>query len=1197
MKIKRLKIQGFKSFADPVVFDLPLGISAVVGPNGCGKSNIVDAVRWVLGEQNARHLRGRLMEDVIFSGSETRKPMGMAEVVLTFSNDGGAAPPRFASFGEIEVKRRLYRSGESEYYINKVRARLRDIVDLFTDTGIGTRAYSIIEQGQVGWLINARAEERRVIFEEAAGINRFKGKRDAALRRLEATKANLTRIGDITGEVKRRLGSLKRQARKAERCKALRDELREVELRLAGRSYRELAGRIDEGRRRLSLLADEEAALAARMSAAEAAGEELSGGRDEAEAAFAETRNRLAAIDGEIDGCERENERVAMLVSGLERDERRLGEEIAALEAEREAAGGQVEEIASAVADREASIARSREELAARERSLAEARERLDEERSLLSAEKAAHLKILSELSELKHSMKASMREEDDLRLREARAAREISETSAALEERRARLGELRSGLDGLVEKARSLGAELEKSSAELKALEDERAAVEEELGALTGELSHKASRLRALEEMEARYEGLKDGVKAVMRLGRDGERGGRSRLSSGVRCLLADVIEPSPGFERAVEAVLGDRLQYVLVDDMEGAVEAVEYLKERSAGRGSFVPLKEAGSPVMAGVGDPAIGLDGTVDASVLIDEVRVKDGCEGFVRALLGNVVVVDDMAAAAELWRGNGAVRTIVTREGEVVDPCGVVTGGRGGGAEGGILRQKMEIKRLRDDVARLEGRLRPLRQRREGLSAAVAETRKVVEGLRETLHSTEIGRVEVEGRVKRLAEEVERLSTRCGALASERSGAEEKLKEVAAAKAALSARREELEERRGAVEARMAELSSREAELAAECERCRASVTEARVAIASAREQLGALKERLAEKKRLIDELGGRMELKAAEVESGLRERREAQSRAAGLKRRIEKLLSEREGVRRREIEQGEVIAGLVRRQKELEEELKGLRSELSRVREEAGRLSVELKETELRREALSERMADRYGCDLAAYTAGAAAGEGDIDVEALEGRRDELRARLDSLGEVNMAALEEFAELDERHKFLVSQQEDLTRSMEAIRKAIARINRTSRERFRRTFDEVNATFKKTFPRLFNGGRAELRLSDESNILESGIEIAAQPPGKRLQNMTLLSGGEKALTATALIFSIFLIKPSPFCLLDEVDAPLDDANIDRFNAFLKEMSARSQFLLITHNKRTMELADRLYGITMEEPGVSKAVSVEF
>ncbi len=1204
MKIKRLSIQGFKSFVDRVVLDFAAEPAAIIGPNGCGKSNVIDAIRWVTGEQNPRHLRGRQMEDVIFNGSEARKPVGMAEVVLTFSNERAKAPSRFAAFSEIEVARRLYRSGESEYYINRVRCRLRDVVDLFTDTGIGKEGYSIVEQGQVSWLVNARPEERRVLFEEAAGVNRFKHRRDTAIRRLEATKENLLRVSDIIAEVKRQLNSLNRQAKKAERYRAAKEALKDIDLRLSSMEYALILQKKSAKEKKIEEAGDEAIRLATEKSAAELRRDTALSELHGVEERYQAIGEKVSALEKELGAGEREVELSRIRGEELQRDIARLTSEIDDLSRKKDAAGAAIEETRSSLAGAAASTKEGEAALSRLKSELDEMLGELGGKTALEAEMKARLVQNRARLSDIRHALQSAIDEERREREREARCGagmQEATEKIAALEDP---LENLKRDMALSTEQGESLESEARGLREELAGLEEKRRGLISGVEGLKEARAAARARLNTLEEMERNLDNVHGGARAIL-------KGGTLR---GVHGIVADFIEANAGFERAVEAALAERLEYVIVEGQGEGLEAIGFLKSNSGGRGSFVPLKDL-RPAPSAV--PA-GLAGRIGARPLVDEIKIRDGYGPMVKALMGETLLVNDMDEALALWRTDGMFSTIVTLEGERLNPEGVITGGGSGGPGGGILQRRGEIKGIKGEISGFEARLGELVAALSAIDNDIASARQGLERLAEDLHRVEIQRVNTEGETKRQETELKSLIQLQSDLAAGKEEARAALERLSEKKRALAAEREAIEGAIKGDEEGLGEVVTAIAAMEEKKSALSARVTASQVELARLTERRRALETRLGEQERLVEELGRALKARLDEkalAETGVEEKeKEAAEAEARLKGLYNGLVAARE---ERAREEG-ALASIRGRIKEVEEAISALDEKKRRLEEEQGALGFGLKELELRASNLEERLAERYGLglkdlqptktpssgDAAEERDGRGAVTGDapdagapVDMASLREERDALQARILAMGEVSLSALEEYRELEGRHAFLLAQQEDLTKSTEGLMKAIARINRTSRARLRAAFDEINERFRENFPKFFRGGHAELRLTDETNILESGIDIVAQPPGKKLQNISLLSGGEKALTAVSLIFSIFLIKPSPFCLLDEVDAPLDEANIDRFNAFVRDISNISQFILITHNKRTMEVVDRLYGVTMEEPGVSKIVSVRF
>ena len=1183
MRIRKLELCGFKSFVEPTVLELSPGISGIVGPNGCGKSNLVDALRWVLGEQAPSRLRGDAMEDVIFNGSANRGPNGMAEVSLLLENDGGPdaaeLPEHLRDVAEILVTRRYFRDGESEYLINRRPCRLRDITELFLGTGVGTRAYAMIEQGKVDQLVNAKPEDVRLFIEEAAGTTRYRNRRLAAERKMERTKENLARVNDILHEIERNIGFYRRMAKKAEQYRLAQEELRRVELQVARRRYDRLGAElaaIDEAREALrrretglaeSIRALEEARSDARRSLERVEGE--LGGRQES---LAQLRAARASAEARLEMLEREDRDAAERTARIERERTQmsarlgeLGEERTRLDAE---LGALATEHASRAGELETSLAAATEgerEVAI----LSEAREEAKNDVvDLLSRE----ADLRNRIATAERQIEALMRRREQVEAEAAGFAR----TTETLEAEAARLGAER---DALAARFTEADEERRRIAAGLERLRAEKAGLEKATLAAAGALAETESRLASAEEIERGYERYQEGVRNVMRRHAD--------APNGVLGLVAEILEAPPEFEKAVAAALGERLQHVIVRTPEDARAAIEELKGAAGGRSGFIPLETA-RPTVRDV--DALRVEG---AAPLLELVQVEEGYGPLAERLLGDAVVVNDLGAGLAIYRRNGAVRTIVTRDGDVVHPSGVISGGSEAPYEEGLLAQRREIRRLREEIARRRDEQTALARRYEEAERELAEASARDGRLEETLRELSVERMRLGKDAERAGEaldrgradgsraraELEELARELEAIAGEGEAARSDLASTAESRMRRETERHDAEirlaERRAALDAQTRAATELRVELARVVEK-ETRLREARLRLdEQCREHAGRI-ESLDGEKEALRLRGGARRDEAEALGSALGRNRAEEEE---LSRLVESQRSEANGLR-------EAIEAAERR-------LAADRDERERAQAERAERDVAHAERILRVENTVTGIRERYQLELESVEIEPG------DETELEARFVELQSKVDRLdrSQAGMEAVSELAEAEQRRDFLVAQKTDLEASIADLQKTIASLNRASRDRFAETFAAVDEKFQETFPKLFRGGKARLVLTDESNLLETGVDIHVQPPGMNLRTLSLLSGGQKALTAVSLIFSLFLTRPSPFCVLDEVDAPLDDANIDRFNQIVHEMGQQSQFLLITHNKRTMEVADTLYGVTMEDPGVSKIVSVRF
>jgi chromosome segregation protein len=1229
MRLQKLQISGFKSFSDRSELAFDRGVTAIVGPNGCGKSNVADAIVWVLGEQSAKSLRGDQMQDVIFNGSEARKATAAAEVRLMLtgvtsaaekargaeSSDADEPLPILAR--DVEVTRRLYRSGESEYLINGEVVRLKDVHELLMDTGLGAKAYAIIEQGKIGQILSTRPTDRRQLIEEAAGVTKYKARRRAAELKLEASQQNLTRVDDIIFEVEKQRAALKRQAAKARRYKRLREELRRWEKVLFARRYRALAGEIESARARLSERRDAETAAAARLSAAE---EQLARTRidlAQAESQAGAVREAAHARELEID---RQQNHIAFNEQQLVDLGARSGEiadELAAIESRREPAH-------QALVERREAAGR-----AAGER---------DQASGALAAENAAYETAYVGLQALEADVEEK-RQEVYLALTAISSLQHAIDNAAAarerVEEELSRLEAERSDVD--VEDAR-LQADLEAGRQQLATAEVRLERVRAEGEARQAQLAdarddHEQRRLETrageqdLASVEARLASLEELEAARAQYG-DAARFLLADRSAGLRQFgsLADCLEVDRGYERAVESYLGDLLQHVLVPDHDEAARGLALVREHNAGRCGFLVV---GGQVPSGDPAPAPPLDGLVPMASVV---RITGEHAGFIRHAIGHAWIAPSFAGAAEASRATEL--PVVTPDGDVLRGAHLVYGGVREESRG-ILSTKREVKELRDRADAVRHALAQLAERTEEAASAIDRLTQEIARLVAEAHAQEKAIVGFEALVANALENRDRLTRKAEVLDTERARAQEERRvlEDREREARESVARQE--DVRLAADERLAIAQRQFQEARGAAEVISRRVADARAAHAGLVERATALLTEVARQEDVIEELESRFASRHEEARQNQERRAALRQGIEDGKQRLDLDLQDLDRLRGQVREADERLTSLRLAADGEEVAIRESRKALDAVRADVSELDLsrvtaesdlahlastcveavqatldqvlaEVEEAEREGQAApgvamtdepEEEAGDEEGETAAAApeaavaeVAAPAAAPTTPD-EAIAG----LKTKIDRLGPVNMMAIEQFDELESRHTFLTVQRKDLRDSIAATGEAIKRIDETSKERFREAFAVINQNFQETFAVLFGGGRAGLALLDETDVLESGIEIVAQPPGKRLQSVQLLSGGEKALTAIALMFGIFRYKPSPFCVLDEIDAPLDDANIGRFTDILKQMQQETQFIIITHSRKTMEIADRLYGVTMEEPGVSKLISV--
>jgi chromosome segregation protein len=1181
MHIKKLEIAGFKSFVDRTVIHFDHDVIGVVGPNGCGKSNIVDAIRWCLGEQSAKHLRGRAMEDVIFNGSESRGPAGLSEVTITFDNTNpdyaASLPIEFRDYPEIAITRRLFRDGTSEYLINKTQVRLRDVTELFLGTGVGTKAYSIVEQGRIGQIVSARAEDRRLFIEEAAGITKYRQRRKQAERKMELTRQNLTRVNDIVSEIDRTRASLKRQVAKAERFIEYRRELddlvlhdashRLLELLVVNRVEREASDELNaqtggmrdrlreadgsiEGVRRESAMAEARTDEASRQAfdadnSVSALHAELDRLRDRIShltTRLDSGRNELGTIDVRVGELDREREELAERMSGLDTDERT-----------REA---------DALAETEALSTLQAEEARASE--------------SVHGLRKQAG-ELTAQSASLEARLDGIAQRVSDARVRRERLTQERETVESERATTTVRRGALERSLAELAEGKRLSESERQSLEAELGTLRARQLETERALDSLKNEISIKQNRRRALEELHRRLEGVGAGAKALI-----------SRNDPRILGMVADRLEVPEELTLAVAGLLGARLQAVVVSDRDAGLELLAELRTQKRGRADVVPARpgyRAGSVSPADRDPRALAR--------LCDRLGFAEADEPLVRALVGDALLArtaDDAVAIASSHPGT----TVVALDGTVARPDCTVSGGSGDGVASAMLEQKRELTQLASDLERLEPEAARLTTELAQLRARNAEVATSLDRARREAHQGELAQVTTEKDLARASSEITRAESRLATVDGELAELE---KTVASVHEGENEARQQLDAVRAERERLQSELTNAEDTYAGWRERVAAQsslVTERRVRLAQVKEQLEAARTSHARVEASLAELTTRAQRLNVELDEAAAAYGETAARMlAGREARVEALALAKEA--HAELETARLALDQNRQALNAHEaELKTLRDELEELDARARKHEMAVQRIELEREHLLSTVRERFrGLDLNRVV-------GDYHARPApdpEHRRriDELTQLIDRMGPVNLDARAEHEDAEKRFKSLNDQKLDIERALEELDRAIRHMNRESRKRFRETFDQVNALFKKSFSKLFRGGRAELLLTDPEDLLGTGVEIVAQPPGKKLGNIDLMSGGEKALTAVSLIFAILQHRPSPFCVLDEVDAPLDEANVTRYNEMVRSMTSHSQFIQITHIKSTMQSVDVLYGVTMGEPGVSRIVSV--
>jgi len=1185
MKLREIEIIGFKSFVDRVNLQLLPGITVLVGPNGCGKSNIVDAIRWAMGEQSAKHLRGKSMEDVIFDGSETKKPLGMAEVSLIFENNNGSAPAEFSSYSEIMVTRRLFRSGESEYYINKVPCRLKDITELFMDTGVGTRSYSIIEQGKVEMLINSKPMDRRVLLEEAAGVLKYKSRKREALSKMDSTRQNLLRVNDILVELTTQMSALKRQAGRLKGYQRLKERIRETDLILSSRKYREMRIQEEETNKALTALQDEEIKLDTEVKKAESILEIKRLEQYEREQSLGTLQKELFDNTSHMQKCLSTIEFSQKELSEIKKRNETAGKELEELSLQMDKERGEVEELEKREGEYQELLSREEENIRGRESALSQLKEEYHEKLRTIENEKSALVDLLTEIAHGKNSMIHYEKNLEDLKRRSEKTNNEKSEVTTRYAEIKKRIDALTEECSRVKEAKGDLEVRRNKKEEEYRHREKTVEEKEKTCKETQEVLEKNRIQLHSFEELERKYEGYTSGVRSLMT-----RNDGENNPGNGHYRLLADCIRIEPGYEIALEAVLGERLQSIIMKDWNEVWESIDYLKNNSGGRGTFIPLQARKDEITRDAPVPP-----APDAQPLLNLVEGEGETSPVVQRLLKGVWVVKDLKETVEL-RSDDNYQLFVTNEGTVLYPSGMVTGGNKESLDSGILKRKRRIRELTRSIHHLEKDYGEQVKAYQETCGHLAEAKKDLAALQEEIQELALSVIHKERDGIQAEEGLRETEQRLKLLHLEEEEIESLIQETKNEYTNVQGVKEEKEKTKCEKESALHDLQDSLQGMEEAMHKEEGEITLLKINQASLREKREHCLSLLLSKKDQLDNLLARIESIQKKVRDEEERGKALEAALNEAQDALDDLIQSEQILKKKVDEEKELAQQGLEHIHQMEEKLKGLRKMFMDVQPRLNELNLKLTEYHLNMHHLKNDIQEKYHSDLEPLWEEFSSKREEADTE-LAGILQRLKAKLENFGEVNLMAQQELDELQKRHAFLSQQHEDLEQTMESLKKVINKINATIRDKFLDTFNAVNEKFKEIFPKLFRGGQAELILSEESDILETGIEIIAQPPGKRLQNMDLLSGGEKAMTAVALLLALFMVKPSPFCLLDEVDSPLDDMNTFRFIEQLKEMSGNdSKFILITHNKKTMEGANTLYGITMEEKGITKVVSVK-
>ena len=1179
MYLKRLELQGFKSFADKTILEFMPGITSVIGPNGSGKSNISDAIRWVLGEQSMKSLRGSKSLDIIFAGTQNRKSLGFAEASLVFDNTDGALPIEYT---EVTVTRKIYRSGETGYYINKVPCRLKDVLELFMDTGIGKDGYSIIGQGKIDEILSNKSEDRRHIFEEAAGIVKYRVRKVESEKKLEHTKLNLLRINDILSEIETNIEPLKEQSEKAKKYLNLREELKNIEIGLFLYNIEKYKKDLEE------IVKDEEIYKTqcndeeGRLERIKALKEELKSEIDHITESIEEMSNLGFESKKEIEMLNSDinvsNTRIENNKQNKERFEKEI-EELTARIKELEEEKKHKEEKKENLKQNKEKFARELEE---KEKELAEITKKLSNK----ELEIEAHKKTVEDNTDKKYELQASINEQEinyeNYEKRQAQIKNEIAGNISELDNTRMKKEEIAKEFYEIESKRNKILTDLEEINKEKEEADRKIRDFDSKINMLSGEKRIKESKLKFLIETEKEKEGY---IKSVKTLLKDCET--TKELGKGMHGVLANIIEVPEEYQTAIEMCLGSSLQNIVTENEEDAKRLIEHLRKNNLGRASFLPITSVKGKKLDRIKGKNMGVIG-----IASDLIQYSKKYENIILNLLGRTVIVQDMDTAIRVAKDNGYSFRIITVDGDVINPSGAITGGSVTKKTVNILGRGKEIEKLQKELKKLDEQIRNLETEKEKYQESIQNVLESATVFEKELQEIEITYATGKEKVNAIEDNITRIETRLNKLKEEKQKLEEQKEESIKSKTDFQEKIVAINEENEKLKKTITEFAELNKDNQKYVDDLNFDITNLKISVSSFDESESSIQEIQERIDSEIQSTTKSIENKKVQIEQITQDNFNLEKAIEEIKEKIDKIKEEvkTSGSKIEELKEKRTKKNekLAEQEEEITNKFKIIEDLKSQI------VKIDAKKTKLEEDinGIINKMWEEYELtpnNVVDY-------KKPENVQLTREKVKDLRNEIRNLGSVNIDSIEEYKNLKERYDFMCEQRVDLESTMAKLRKIITDMTSIMKEQFKEKFELINKNFAEVFKELFGGGNASLTLEDKDNILECGIEITVQPPGKKLQNMMLLSGGEKAFTAIALLFAILKINPAPFCVLDEIEAALDDVNVYRYAEYLKKFSKNTQFLVITHRKGTMEAADTVYGITMEENGISKLLSMK-
>lgn len=1179
MYLKRLELQGFKSFADKTILELMPGITTVIGPNGSGKSNISDAIRWVLGEQSMKSLRGTKSLDIIFAGTQNRKSLGFAEASLVFDNSDGALPIEYT---EVTVTRKIYRSGETGYYINKVPCRLKDVLELFMDTGIGKDGYSIIGQGKIDEILSNKSEDRRHIFEEAAGIVKYRTRKQESEKKLEHTKLNLLRINDILTEIEGNLEPLQMQADKAKKYLNLREELKNIEIGLFVYNIEKYKQDLEKVVQDIEIMQSQCNDEEGRLERVKILKEELKSSIDEITETIEnmsnigfESQKQIEQLNSDINVAKtrisnnnENNDRYLKEIEEQNAKIKELKDEIEQKEAKKDNLKQNKEKFEKELNEKQAELDKLTEKLSSKELEIEGYKHTVEENtdkkyelQSEINAQNINYQNFEKRQAQIKQEMQSTISELDGTRLNKEDIAKQFNEIENKKNKAQNSLNE--------VSKQR------EEANQKIKSFESN-------INILSSEMRIKESRLKFLIETEKEKEGY---IKSVKSLLKDCEN--IKELGKGMNGVLANIIEVPDDLQTAIEMCLGASLQNIVTETETDAKRLVEHLRKNNLGRASFLPISSVRGKKLDKIKGNESGVIG-----IASDLVKYNKKYEQIILNLLGRTVIVDNMDTAIKVAKQNGYTFRIVTTEGDLINPSGAITGGSVAKKTVNILGRGKEIEKLEKEIKNLKQKIEKLENDKQNYEESIEGILELSANLEKELQEIDITYATEKQKVISINENIEKLEKRLNRLKEEKANLEKQKEEAVSTKGDLQVEINKIVEQNEELSKIITEFAELNKDDQKYIDDLNFDITNLKISVSSFDESEASIQEIQERINQELENAHTSIENKNTQIEQIKKDNEELEK---SIQETLQKIEEVKESVNSSSSKIEELKKERAQKSEKLSKQEDEITAKFKVIEDLKGQLvKLDVKKTKIEEDinGVINKMWEEY--ELTPNNAEQY--QKPENVALTQRRVNSLRTEIRELGSVNVDSIEEYKNLKDRYDFMSEQRLDLENTMSKLRKVISDMTQIMKEQFKEKFKVINKNFGEVFAELFGGGKAELTLEDEENILECGIDITVQPPGKKLQNMMLLSGGEKAFTAIALLFAILKINPAPFCVLDEIEAALDDVNVFRYADYLKKFTDHTQFLVITHRKGTMEVADTVYGVTMEESGISKLLSMK-